>query len=56
LKKGLEITFTDKFKGGFKIGPKDGGYLISLTDEDFDNFFRAYLRPKLIEMLYSKQE
>lgn len=56
LKKGLEVTYNDKIKGGFKIGPKDGGYLISLTDEDFDNFFRAYLRPKLIEMLYSKQK
>jgi V/A-type H+/Na+-transporting ATPase subunit E len=52
LKKGLDVSYTDKIKGGFKIGPKDGGYLISLSDEDFDNFFRAYMRPKLIEMLY----
>jgi V/A-type H+/Na+-transporting ATPase subunit E len=54
LKKGLDVTYTDKIKGGFKIGPKDGGYLISLSDEDFDNFFRAYMRPKLIEMLYKE--
>ncbi|MBW6478636.1 MAG: hypothetical protein K0B37_04340 [Bacteroidales bacterium] len=52
LNKGLELSFSDKIKGGFKIGPKEGGYLISFTDEDFDNFFRAYLRPRLIEMLY----
>jgi V/A-type H+-transporting ATPase subunit E len=55
LNKGLEISFSDKIKGGFKIGPKEGGYLISFTDEDFDNFFRAYLRPRLIEMLYESK-
>ena len=55
LNKGLEISFSDRIKGAFKIGPKEGGYLISFTDEDFDNFFRAYLRPRLIEMLYESK-
>lgn len=54
MQKGLDVIFTDKIKGGFKIGPKNGGYVISLTDEDFDTFFRSFLRPKLIEMLYNK--
>jgi V/A-type H+/Na+-transporting ATPase subunit E len=54
LGKGVEVSFTDKIKGGFKIGPKQGGYLISFSDEDFDNLFRGYLRPRLIEMLFSK--
>ncbi|TVQ13037.1 MAG: V-type ATP synthase subunit E [Bacteroidetes bacterium] len=52
LGKGAEISFSDKIKGGFKIGPKKGGYLISFSDEDFDNLFRGYLRPRLIEMLF----
>ncbi len=52
LGKGAEISFSDKIKGGFKIGPKEGGYLISFSDEDFDNLFRGYLRPRLIEMLF----
>jgi len=55
MQNGLDVIFTDKIKGGFKIGPKNGGYIISLTDEDFDNFFRSFLRPKLIEMLYTKE-
>ncbi|MFW5706462.1 MAG: hypothetical protein ACOC12_00955, partial [Bacteroidota bacterium] len=55
LGKGVEVSFTDKIKGGFKIGPKEGGYLISFSDEDFDNLFRGYLRPRLIEMLYNKE-
>jgi V/A-type H+/Na+-transporting ATPase subunit E len=52
LEKGLEIGFSENVKGGFKIGPKDGGYMVSFTEEDFENFFKAYLRPKLIEILY----
>lgn len=54
LDDGLEVEFTDAVKGGFRIGPKDGGYLISFTDKDFENFFKTYLRPRLIEMLYDK--
>ncbi len=52
LDKGLEIEFSEKVKSGFRIGPKDGSYLISFTDKDFENFFKIFLRPRLIEMLY----
>ncbi len=55
LKKGLEVEFGDSVKGGFKIGPKDGGFLISFGEDDFENFFKAYLRPRLIEILYEKK-
>ena len=54
LSSSLTVNFSNKLKAGFKIGPKDGGYLISFSDEDFDNFFKSYLRPKLIDLLYSK--
>ncbi len=55
LGKGVEVSFSDKIKGGFKIGPKDGGFLISFSDDDFDNLFKGYLRPRLVEMLYEKE-
>lgn len=55
LGKGIEIEFSDSVKGGFKIGPKDGGFLISFGEDDFENFFKAYLRPRLIEILYEKK-
>lgn len=48
----LDVSFSDKLKGGFKIGPKDGGFMVSFTDDDFENFFQAYMRPKLIEFLF----
>lgn len=52
LKANLELTFSDSIKGGFKIGPADNSYKISFSDDDFQNFFKSYLRPKTIEMLY----
>jgi len=52
LNANLQLTFSDSIKGGFKIGPADSSYKISFTDDDFENFFKSYLRPKTIEMLY----
>lgn len=52
LGKGVEVTFSDRIKGGFKIGPKQGGYMISFSDDDFDNLFRQYLRPRMIDLLF----
>ncbi|MFO7613547.1 MAG: hypothetical protein R6W71_02805 [Bacteroidales bacterium] len=48
----LEVKFDDNLDAGFKIGPKDGRFLISFTDEDFENFFKAYLRPRTTQLLY----
>ena len=52
LNQGLEIKADAKVKGGFKIGPKDGRYLISFTEEDFKNFFKTYVRTKSSELLF----
>jgi V/A-type H+/Na+-transporting ATPase subunit E len=52
LDKGLEINFETAIKAGFQISPKDGSYKISFTDKDFENFFKQYLRPRLIELLF----
>lgn len=52
LNKNLELTFSESIKGGFKIGPADGAYKISFTEEDFENFFKSFLRAKTIELLY----
>lgn len=52
---GLELRFSEKLKGGFKIGPREGGYTVSFSDEDFEHFFQAYLRPRLIELLFQEK-
>ena len=35
LKGTLEIRFDDRMSAGFKIGPGDGSFFVSFTDEDF---------------------
>ncbi|KAF0199213.1 MAG: hypothetical protein FD166_838 [Bacteroidetes bacterium] len=49
---GVTVTFDDKIKGGFKIGPADNSYVISFTDEDFQAFFRSFMRPRTINLLF----
>lgn len=52
LGKGVEATFSKKVAGGFKIGPKDGSYFISFTDESFRELVGAYLRPATRQILF----
>jgi V/A-type H+/Na+-transporting ATPase subunit E len=55
LAKGLTVNFEDNFKSGFKIAPKDNSYIINFTQEDFDNFFKSYLRDKTANLLYGEE-
>ncbi len=48
----LDVQFSKTVKSGFKIAPKDGGYQISFTEQDFDNLFKSFLRPRLVELLF----
>jgi len=52
LDKGLEIKANETIKTGFQISPKDGSYKISFTENDFTNFFKQYLRPRLVKLLF----
>ena len=52
LGKGVEARFNAKLEGGFKIGPKDGSYFISLTDEAFRELIGEYLRPATKKILF----
>lgn len=52
---GMDIVFSDKVKSGFKVGPKNGGYYISFTDDGFRELLAEYLRPQVGEMLYGKK-
>lgn len=55
LEKGLVVNFDDNFKSGFKISPKDNSYIINFAQEDFDNFFKTYLRAKTANLLYGEE-
>lgn len=48
----IEVKADKHLKEGFKIMPGEEGYYISFTNEAFENLFKAYLRPKLSELLF----
>lgn len=54
LKGGVDVTFSKKVAGGFNIGPKDGGYFISLTDDTFKSLIGEYLRPATKKLLFGE--
>ena len=49
---GVEANFSKKVSGGFQIGPKDGGYFVSFTQETFDQLISEYLRPTTKKLLF----
>ena len=52
LNKGITLTFDKKLQSGLKISPIDGSYIVSLTEEDFASFFKAFIRPKTNRLLF----
>ena len=52
LKTDVQASFTKKVAGGFTIGPKDGGYFISFTEETFNALISEYLRPATKKILF----
>ena len=41
-------------KASFAIAPADGSYKIHFGEAEFVEYFKEFLRPQLIEMLFSK--
>ncbi len=54
LGKEVDARFSKKIAGGFTIGPKDGSYFISLTDETFADLVKEYLRPATRKLLFGE--
>lgn len=52
LNAGVQASFSKKVSGGFKIGPKDGGYFVSFTEETFNELIAEYLRPATKKILF----
>lgn len=50
--RGIKAGFSKKIAGGFTIGPKDGGYFISLTDDTFKDLICEYMRPVTKKLLF----
>ena len=52
LGSGVEASFSKKVSGGFKIGPKDGGWFVSFTEETVNQLISEYLRPATKKLLF----
>lgn len=51
---GMEVKLGKNIKGGLNVGPKDGGYYVSLSDETFNSLVREYLRPATRKVLFGE--
>lgn len=54
LGKGVKAGFSKKIAGGFNIGPADGSWYVSLTDETFKALIAEYLRPATKKLLFGE--
>lgn len=52
LAEGIEVGFSEKVRNGFRVAPKEGGYYISFTEEDFSALLAEYLKEKITKMLF----
>ena len=52
LDEGIEVGYSDKVRSGLRMGPREGGYYISFSAEDFDALLSEFLKEKVARMLY----
>lgn len=53
LDKGVEIKQVNGVKTSFSIAPVDGSYKVNFGEGEFEAFFKAFLRPQMVELLFS---
>lgn len=52
LDEGVKIEQVNGMKTLFTISPADGSYKVNFGEEEFMNYFKEFLRPQLVEMLF----
>ena len=52
LDKGVKIEKVNGVDALFTIQPEDGSYKVQFGKEEFEAYFKAFLRPQLVEMLF----
>lgn len=51
----LHCRFDAAMDAGFKIGPADKSFVISFTDQDFENYFKRYLKEQTQKLLFEPE-
>ena len=54
LEKGVQINEVKGIKTDFAIKPAKGGYKLAFGEKEFVEYFKEFLRPQLIELLFAK--
>lgn len=52
LDKGVTIQKVNGKESLFSIAPADGSYKVNFGKEEFETYFKNFLRPQLVEMLF----
>lgn len=52
LDSGVKIEQVNGIKTLFTVSPADGSYKVNFGEEEFMNYFKEFLRPQLVEMLF----
>jgi len=52
LDKGVEIRQVNGMKTAVSISPADGSYKVDFGPGEFENYFKSFLRPQLVETLF----
>lgn len=52
LDKSVKIEGVHGQKALFTIEPADGSYKVNFGEEEFEDYFKSFLRPQLVEMLF----
>lgn len=52
LDKGVRIEQVNGIKTLFTVSPASGAYKVNFGEEEFMNYFKEFLRPQLVEMLF----
>ena len=48
----VKVEYSKKMNGGFKVAPRNGGYVLQFTDEEFTQLIANYLRPATKKILF----
>ena len=54
ISSGLTLNPSGTMEKGFEIIPHDQGYKIRISESDFSDYIKGFLRPKLIELLFEQ--
>ncbi len=52
LDNGVKIEKVNGKSAAFSVAPADGSYKVNFGEAEFEAYFKEFLRPKLIEMLF----